>query len=107
MDWQAHVEREELTTFLATHHGEEAGYVELEQQPEGNVQISYFGLLPDFYGKGLGGAMLTRIVETAWELSGTERVWVHTCTDDHEAALANYQKRGFRLYETKNPQDAD
>ena len=107
LDWQSHVEREELSTWLATHAGEEVGYVELEQQPEGNVQISYFGLLPDHYGKGLGGCMLTRALETAWDLPGTQRVWVHTCTDDHEAALANYQKRGFVLYETKNPQDAD
>lgn len=107
VDWQRHVEREELSTWLATQDGEEVGYVELEQQPEGNVQISYFGLLPHRYGKGLGGAMLTQIVETAWDLPGTQRVWLHTCTDDHQAALANYQKRGFILYETKNPQDMD
>ena len=107
IDWQTHIEREELSTWLATHEGEEVGYVELEQQPQGNVQISYFGLLPHAYGKGLGGAMLTRIVETAWDLPGTERVWVHTCTDDHEAALANYQKRGFAIYDTKKPTTTD
>jgi hypothetical protein len=25
-----------------------------------------------------------------------ERVWLHTCTLDHPAALPNYLKRGFR-----------
>ena len=106
-DWQAHVEREELSTWLAMHEGEEVGYVELEQQPEGSVQISYFGLLPQHFGKGLGGAMLTRAIELAWELPATQRVWVHTCSDDHEGALPNYQKRGFVIYDTKNPSATD
>jgi hypothetical protein len=26
------------------------------------------------------------------------RVWVHTCTLDHPAALANYQARGMKIY---------
>ena len=113
MDWQAHVEREELSTWLATYEGEKVGYVELEQQPEGNLQISYFGLLPDQYGKGLGGAMLTAAVKTAWEMPGTRRrmisrrVWVHTCSEDHPAALANYLKRGFQVFRIENPAATD
>jgi len=107
VDWQTHVEREELSTWLAMHEGQEVGYVELEQQPQGDVQISYFGLLPDHFGKGLGGAMLTAAIETAWSLAGTRRVWVHTCTDDHEGALPNYQKRGFRVFKVENPWTAD
>ncbi len=107
LDWQAHVEREELSTWLALHEGEEVGYVELEQQPQGQVQISYFGLLPQACGKGYGGAMLSRIVELAWQMPGTRRVWVHTCTDDHPAALTNYQKRGFVIFDTKKAESPD
>jgi ribosomal protein S18 acetylase RimI-like enzyme len=107
MDWRAHVEREQLSTWLATHAGEQVGYVELEQQPEGNVQISYFGLLPDHYGKGLGGTMLSMAVEIAWSLPGTQRVWVHTCSDDHPAALANYEKRGFKCFRVENGDPTD
>ncbi len=29
------------------------------------------------------------------------RVWLHTCSDDHPAALATYQKQGFVLVQTE------
>ena len=43
--------------------GTPAGYFELEAQERGNVEIAYFGLLPRFIGRGLGGALLTATVE--------------------------------------------
>jgi GNAT superfamily N-acetyltransferase len=75
--------------------GVPAGYVELDRQHEGEVEVAYFGLLPEFAGLGLGGWLLTRAVERAWEVAGTRRVWLHTCELDSPAALANYQARGF------------
>jgi GNAT superfamily N-acetyltransferase len=62
--------------------------------------LSYFGLLPPFLGQGIGGALLTAAIERAWAMDA-RRVWVHTCTLDHPAALRNYQARGFRLYDEK------
>jgi GNAT superfamily N-acetyltransferase len=52
-------------------------------------------VLPEFIGRGWGKHLLTRAVLSAWDL-GTQRVWLHTCTLDHPAALPNYLKRGFR-----------
>jgi GNAT superfamily N-acetyltransferase len=75
--------------------GVPAGYVELDRQHEGDVEVAYFGLLPEFAGLGLGGWLLTRAVERAWEVEGTRRVWLHTCELDSPAALANYRARGF------------
>jgi GNAT superfamily N-acetyltransferase len=72
-----------------------AGYFELRQHDDSSVEIAYFGLLPDFIGRGWGKHLLTRAVQSAWQL-GTDRVWLHTCTLDHPAALPNYLKRGFR-----------
>jgi len=72
-----------------------AGYFELRQHENGSVEIAYFGLLPDFIGRGWGKYLLNRAVESAW-LLGANRVWLHTCTLDHPAALPNYLKRGFR-----------
>jgi len=77
--------------------GTPAGYFELEMQAGGNVEIVYFGLLPQFIGRGLGGALLTATVERAWAL-GAHRVWVHTCSLDHPNALPGYQARGFRVF---------
>ncbi len=62
-------------------------------------EIAYFGLLPEFIGRGLGGALLTSAIEEAWRMSPSiTRVWVHTCTCDHPSALANYQARGMVIY---------
>jgi len=72
-----------------------AGYFELEQQAAGTVELAYFGLGPGFAGEGLGGWLLTRALEHAWCLDGTERVWVHTCSLDGPGALPNYRARGM------------
>jgi ribosomal protein S18 acetylase RimI-like enzyme len=71
------------------------GYFELEAQDDGDVEIVYFGLTPEFIGRGLGGALLTRAAEEAFAL-GAARVWLHTCTLDSPRALSNYKARGFR-----------
>jgi GNAT superfamily N-acetyltransferase len=88
-----------LRTFVAYYDNSLAGYYELRRDDEGGVEIAYFGLLPEFIGRGLGGALLTSAIEEAWQmLSLVSRVWVHTCNLDHPAALANYQARGMAIY---------
>ena len=106
-DWVEWVKRDEVETRVAFFGSEEAGYVELDRQADGSVEIVYFGLLPEMIGKGLGGAMLTMALEEAWDLEGTRRVWLHTCTEDHPHAVSNYEKRGFRLFRTEVTGDGD
>ena len=96
--WQAWAARAEVVTFVAFFQGEEVGYAELEKQDEGHLEIVYFGLKERHLGKGLGGAFLSQVVQEAWNFPETRRVWVHTCTEDHEHALANYEARGFRVF---------
>ena len=95
-EWRNWAEREKVQTWMLHLRGTPAGYFELDDQ-DGDVEISYFGLLHQFLGKGLGGGFLTASVEKAWEM-GAARVWVHTCSLDHPNALNNYQARGFRIY---------
>lgn len=80
--------------------GESAGYFELQRQDDGSVEIVYFGLVPKFIGRGLGGPLLTRAVEEAWTM-GAKRVWLHTCTLDSPRALPGYKARGFREFRTE------
>ena len=98
--WQAHVNRPQLATWVGYVDGAPAGYAELELQAERSVEIVYFGLLPQFVGRGLGGAFLTEAVRSAWAI-GAQRVWLHTCNLDHPAALAHYQARGFRIFKVE------
>ena len=95
-EWRNWAERENVQTWMLHLRGTPAGYFELDDQ-DGDVEIAYFGLLPQFLGKGLGGGFLTAAVEKAWEM-GAARVWVHTCSLDHPNALKNYQARGFQIY---------
>jgi len=99
--WEKWVSRENLRTWVARLGAEAAGYVEMESQEGGNIEIVYFGLLPLMIGKGIGGGMLSLAVREAWKIKGTQRVWLHTCSDDHPHALGNYEKRGFRLFKTE------
>lgn len=99
--WQTYLARPQVQTWVLYVQGTPAGYVELEAQDGGDVEIAYFGLLRDFIGRGLGGHLLTVGIEHAWALPGTQRVWVHTCTLDGPQALANYQARGMTVYRTE------
>lgn len=73
-----------------------AGWFELVERGAGEVEINYFGLVPGAFGRGLGGWLLVRAVETAWALGG-ERVILNTCSLDAPQALPNYLARGFRI----------
>ena len=84
-----------ISVWLMSWEESAAGYFELKEHDDRSVEIAYFGLLPDFIGRGWGKYLLTRAVQAAWELK-PDRVWLHTCTLDHPAALPNYLKRGFR-----------
>ena len=94
---RAYVNDPDVSLWLMTVAGAPAGYFELRRDRVGGVEIVYFGLLPEYTGRGLGGHLLTVAVEEAWALGG-DRVWLHTNTLDHPAALPNYLKRGFRAF---------
>jgi len=100
--WRLYVEDAGLRTFVAYYDGALAGYFELSARDR-DIEIAYFGLAPHFIGRGLGGPLLTRALEEAWALK-PKRVWVHTCTLDHDAALANYRARGMVVYKTVTSQ---
>jgi GNAT superfamily N-acetyltransferase len=77
-----------------------AGYAELDRRIAGEIELAYFGLFPGFLGKGLGKYFLVWALRQAWSY-GPRRVWVHTCDLDHEAALPNYLKAGFSIYDER------
>ena len=94
--WRDWVDRKEHQTWMLLYQGTPAGYFELDTQGR-DVELAYFGLMPPFVGKGLGGGLLSAAIENAWGPE-TSRVWVHTCSLDHPNALNNYQARGFQIY---------
>lgn len=106
--WLEHLDRPGVETWVVHDRGTPAGYVELEAQDEGVVEIVYFGLIPAFRGRRIGGHLLSYGAARAWDLAErwpgrppTKRIWLHTCSKDGEFAMDNYQRRGFRLFDTK------
>src|SRR5207248_5685035 len=98
--WKDYGLAPELRTFGAYFDNALAGYYELRRDQEGGVEIAYFGLLPEFIGRGLGGALLTSAIEEAWRTSpSVTRVWLHTCTLAHPGALGNFQARRMVIYQ--------
>jgi GNAT superfamily N-acetyltransferase len=77
--------------------GVPAGFAELDRRVEGEVELVQFGLMPEFIGQGLGKFFLQWAIDRAWGY-GPRRLWLHTCSLDHPAALPNYLKAGFRIY---------
>jgi ribosomal protein S18 acetylase RimI-like enzyme len=111
-DWDEELTRPGAETWVAYDRGTPAGYVQLAAQDDGAVEIVYFGLIPAFRGRGIGGHLLSYGIARAWDQAErwpdrapTKRVWVHTCSRDGEHAMANYQKRGFRLYRTETDEE--
>jgi GNAT superfamily N-acetyltransferase len=98
---RSHLDSSEIAVWELLVDDESAGYFELRKSGDDEVEIAYFGLVPAFIGRGLGGAMLTKAVEEAWRFGG-RRVWLHTCTLDSPRALPNYRARGFTPYRTEH-----
>jgi GNAT superfamily N-acetyltransferase len=109
--WKRYTVDPSVETWVGARAGVPFGYFELQNRGA-LTEIMFFGVLGTHSGRGLGGHLLTRAVERAWQLPGTERVSVHTCTSDHPAALANYLARGFAVErevteEEEMPDDGD
>ncbi|WP_243717247.1 GNAT family N-acetyltransferase [Actinomadura sp. KC345] len=104
-DWEAWVDRPELSTWIAMAEGTIAGFFEIEAQPGGNTEIHLVGLTHPFVGRGYGGYLVEQCTRRAWQRGelwarGTgraTRVWLRTSTLDHRHAIGNYRRRGFRV----------
>jgi GNAT superfamily N-acetyltransferase len=95
---RAYLSQPSVTLWVLYCAGAPSGYFELRQHDDGLVEIAYFGLLEEFIGRGLGKYLLTMAAKQAWE-KASDRIWLHTCTLDHPAALSNYLRRGFKPFQ--------
>ena len=77
-------------------NGEPAGFFELDARPWPDVNLGYFGLMPDAIGRGTGYSFLCAAIDEVWR-HGAKGMTVNTCTADHPRALPNYLRAGFRM----------
>lgn len=79
-------------------HGVPAGYVELDFSEHPDVNLAYFGLMPEFTGRHLGPWLLDWAIRHAFA-KGATRLHLNTCDLDHPKALATYEAAGFQAYD--------
>lgn len=96
----------QVEIFILYVRGVPAGYCELDCRVSDEVELLFFGLMPEFIGRGLGRYFLRWTIDQAWS-HDPERVWVHTCTEDHANALPMYQKAGFEAVEQETIEIVD
>lgn len=77
--------------------GIEVGLLELDFRHAPDCELSFFGLVPDLTGKGVGRWLMAQAKALAWRKDVT-RLWVHTCTLDSPSALSFYIRSGFTPY---------
>jgi GNAT superfamily N-acetyltransferase len=102
-----HLAHPAVSTHLLTLDGKVAGFFELERSAWPDVNLNYFGLMPEMVGKGLGRKLLNSAINEVASItvpggappSGApgraRRLTVNTCTADHPRALPNYLEAGF------------
>ena len=96
-EWDEYFSSGRVKTYLGFEGKKLAGYYELEFTEKFDAEIKFFGVFPHYMGRGLGGMLLSHAVESARK-NNAERVWLHTCSNDSDAALGNYLARGFRVF---------
>ena len=100
--WINYISNKNLETYIISESDELVGFFELLYNPElKETEISYFGLLEEYIGKGIGGYALSVAIKNSFE-KNIRRVWLHTCTLDHPNALKNYIARGMTVFKKEN-----
>ena len=100
-DWLNYISNDFFKLYILKKNNELAGYYELLYDPKiPSMEIPYFGIFKEFFGKGIGGYLLTDAILTSFN-QRIIKVWVHTCTLDHANALKNYLARGMKIFKTE------
>jgi len=100
-NWIDYVSDKKLLTYILKNKKDLAGYFELIfYQDVMEVEIAYFGILEDYFGKKLGAYLLSEAIKISFSL-GSSRLWAHTCSLDHKNALKNYLARGMKVFKSE------
>ncbi len=87
----------DVAAFAVREGDADIGLAEIDWRVAGEAEIVFFGLVPARSGRGLGRSVMGDVLARAFARP-IRRVWLHTCTQDHPAALGFYLRCGFRCY---------
>ena len=96
--WRNYIDNSRVSTYVIKEKSDLAGYFEQIYNEQNNeYEIAYFGILEEFRSKKYGSYLLSNAIKSKLK-DGAKRVWVHTCSLDHENALKNYLARGMKVF---------
>ena len=99
--WIDYVSSSNVKTYVLKNKDDLAGFCELIFHVENKeVEIAYFGILEEYQNKKLGSFLLSEAIKKSFN-ENINRVWLHTCSLDHENALKNYLARGMKIFKTE------
>jgi GNAT superfamily N-acetyltransferase len=86
-----------VEVYALVRNGRDEGLLELDFRIPGQCELVFFGVTASLIGSGASRWLMNRALELAWSRP-VVRVWLHTCTFDHPAALPFYQRSGFHPF---------
>ena len=96
--WRNYIDNSRVSTYVIKEKKDLAGYFEQIYNEQNNeYEIAYFGILEEFRSKKYGSYLLSNAIKSKLK-DGAKRVWVHTCSLDHENAIKNYLARGMKVF---------
>ena len=99
--WIDYVSSKKVSTYILKRNEDLVGFFELiDHFEKKEIEIAYFGLLEEYQNKNLGSYLLSQAIKKSFEKK-IKRVWLHTCSLDHQNALNNYIARGMRIFKTE------
>ena len=100
-NWINYINNSSVVTYILKNKEDLVGYFEQNFNTQKlECEIAYFGILKEYFGKKLGGYLLSEAIKKSFE-KNSKRVWVHTCSLDHKHALNNYLSRGMKIFQTE------
>ena len=100
-EWIDYLSSSRVKTYVLKNKENLIGFFELIfHQEDKEVEIAYFGILEEYQNKKLGSFLLSKAIKESFN-KNIKRVWLHTCSLDHENALKNYLARGMKIFKSE------
>ena len=96
------VNDKQVLLYTLIKDGLPCGFYMLDYRKKDVCDISFFGLVEEAIGKGLGKYLLKKAILTAWDSRKIKKLTVNTCSLDHKNAIYLYQKYGFKAVDFKD-----
>lgn len=95
------IHHDRVEVWVPQRNGIPLGFAELDFRAQpASAGITYFGLMPEAIGMGLGKPFLHAMLKRAWSAQ-PRMVKLNTCNLDHPAALPLYINAGFVPVDTR------